>query len=804
MNQSTTPAVPTVQADAATPQPTVASRASILMVDDQPARLFSYEAVLSGLDVECVRALSGREALKQLLSKEFAAILLDVNMPEMDGFETARMIREHPRMERIPIIFITGIHVTEFDQLKGYEVGAIDYIAVPVVPDILRSKVAVLVELHQRRSALAALNKALSEARAELEAQHAKALAERDAGLRRSEGRHRALLENAPVAVAHNALDGRFEYVNRAFCKMVGYSPEELLTKRWQDLTHPEDVAHELQLADQVIAGTLADYTIQKRYLHKQGHSVWVNLFGNFVAEDGHAVQGVAVAIDISEQRSATTALMHSREQLILAKAAAYLGIHDWDIRNNSISWDERTREIWGAGPGEPVTFESFVAGLHPDDLATTQAAVNRALDPSGDGHYLATYRVINAVRGETYWVEATGRTFFEDGTPVRLVGTVQDVTQRVNAQLALKEANVRKDEFLAMLSHELRNPAAAIGNAAQALSRLVATRDSEQSLVGVIERQTQHLGRLLDDLLDVARITRGRIDIQRETVTLQSCLDLALETAQPIIQERRHRLTTSQWFEPLWLSADKVRLSQCIVNLLTNAARYTEPGGEIFIRMLIEATEAVVEVRDTGVGIAPEFLPRIFELFAQSERSLDRSQGGLGIGLAVCRKLVEMQGGRIDVTSPGIGHGSTFTIRLPLATAPASSQPAETTTGISHTRVLIVDDNIDAADSLELLLRLDGHATMTAYSARDALERAVTFAPEFVLLDIGLPEMDGYEVARRLKALLPQVRLIAVTGYGLAEDQLRAANAGFDAHMVKPVRITDIEAALVLPRRSM
>jgi PAS domain S-box-containing protein len=769
----------------------VKPRTSILLVDDQPARLLTYEAVLAGMDVECVRALSGREALKHLLTRDIALILLDVNMPEMDGFETARLIREHPRWERTPIIFVTGVNVSELDQLKGYEVGAIDYISVPVVPEILRSKVAVLVELHQRRRHLEALNNSLTEARSELEVRHASAIAERDAqlnaifehptetfvvlqavrdpcgtivdfryrnantnslellghtrnellgslltemfdpeqasrliaqcaqvlqtrqvaryeaqhgdkdffvtlfpmgpdcvvssgtniterkraeaALRHSEARQRALLDHAPVGVVHHSLDGKFEYVNRAFCKLTGYSAEELYTKRWQDLTHPEDVARDQQLAEQVIAGKRDDYTVEKRFIRKDGSLVWVNLFGSFVADDrGQAVEGVAVAIDITDQINSQRLLRESEARL--------------------------------------------------------------------------------------------------------------------------REANARKDEFLAMLSHELRNPAAAIGNAAQALSRLAVNREKEQSLIGIVERQIGQLGHLLDDLLDVSRITQGRIEINRERLSLQSCLDIALETTQPQIQEKKHRLTLSMCPEPLWVDADKVRLAQCIANLLTNAAKYTEPGGEIQVRTMTENDAAVVSITDNGIGMPAELIPRAFELFEQGERALDRSQGGLGIGLAVCRMLMEMQGGSVTGSSPGVGHGSTFTLRMPLANETDDASADESADNGGPARVMIIDDNRDAADSLALLLQLEEHATHTAYSGSDALEQAARFDPQFVLLDIGLPEMDGYEVARRLKAIVPQARLIAVTGYGLAGDKQRSADSGFEAHLVKPVSLTDIQ----------
>lgn len=665
-------AKPGAGADPAAPAEIAKPRVGILLVDDQPARLLTYEAILADLDVECVRATSGREALKHLLSREFALILLDVNMPEMDGFETARLIREHPRWERTPIIFVTGINVSNLDQLRGYEVGAIDYIPVPVVPEILRSKVKVLVELHQRRRHLEALNTSLKRAHAELENRAEAALRHRDA-------RHHALLDNAPVAVAHNTLDGRFEYVNRAFCKLLGYTAEELYARSWQDITHSDDVAADQQLADQVVAGDLHDYTLEKRYIRKDGSVVWVNLFGNFVADDsGRAVQGVACVVDVTEQHRAAEELNRS---------------HD--------------------------------------------------LIKESEAH--------------------------------------------------LRAVNERKDEFLAMLSHELRNPAAAIGNAAQALSRLV-QRDQEQSLVGIVERQIRHLGHLLDDLLDVSRVTRGRIEIDPERLTLQSCIDLALETTQPLIQEKRHRLTLDYWPEPLWVNADKVRFAQCIANLLTNAVKYTEPGGDIRLHTFIENNAAVVEVTDTGVGMPAELIPRVFELFVQGERPLDRSQGGLGIGLAVCRMLMEMQGGSVAASSPGIGRGSTFALRMPLASATLDTIPNHTADNSASTRVLIVDDNRDAADSLALLLQLEDHATSTAYSGADALAQAATFQPQFVLLDIGLPGMDGYEVARRMKILVPHARLIAITGYGLAGDRQRSAGSGFEAHLVKPVSLSDIQ----------
>jgi signal transduction histidine kinase len=522
-----------------------APRASILLVDDQPARLLSYEAILLGLGVQCVRALSGAQALEKLLEQEFAAILLDVNMPEMDGFEVARLVREHPRMERTPIIFVTAVNVSELDRMKGYELGAIDYIAVPVVPEILRSKVAVLVELHQRRGQLKALNAALDTARTKLDAEYQKLLAERDAQL-----------------------------------------------------------------------------------------------------------------------------------------------------------------------------------------------------------------------------------------------------------QATLKESDRRKDEFLAMLAHELRNPVAPIATAAELLSRLV-SHENQQTLVGIIQRQAVHLGRLLDDLLDVARITQGRIDLKREVIDIGACIQLAIETAEPLIRSKAHRLTVTQTLDAIHVNVDKIRLGQCMANVLVNAAKYTPEGGEICIRSYVDGDSVLVEIQDNGIGIAPEFLPRIFDLFAQAERGLDRSQGGLGVGLTVCKQIVEMHGGTVVASSPGWDRGATFTIRLSLAEPPAIAMSTTPAKVDSLLRVLIVDDNRDAADSLAMLLQFEGRQTQCAYSGEAALREVAAFDPQLVLLDIGLPGLDGYEVARRLKAAAPKLRVIALSGYGQVEDRQRSAAAGFDAHLVKPVDLDALKRAL-------
>jgi PAS domain S-box-containing protein len=647
-----------VAAASALSEPAPAQRASILLVDDQPARLLSYEAILYGLGVQCVRALSGAQALERLLEQEFAAILLDVNMPEMDGFEVARLVREHPRMERTPIIFVTAVHVSELDRLKGYELGAIDYIAVPVVPEILRSKVAVLVELHQRRGQLKALNASLSAARAKLDTEHQRALAERDAQLQ-------ALFE------------------------------------------HPTDLTAILK-AERDASGEIVDF------------------------------------IYVSANRNATALLGLPHEQ-VLGRPLREL------VPDRAAQGIARCRHV--IETGEIVRYDSRFADR---DLQVTLFA----------------------------------------GGKDCVVGSARDVTEPLRLQAALEESDRRKDEFLAMLAHELRNPVAPIATASELLSRLVSD-ENQQTLVGIIQRQAVHLGRLLDDLLDVARLTQGRIELRREVIDVATCIQLAIETAEPLIRSKGHRLTVTQTLDPNYVSVDKVRVGQCLANVLVNAAKYTPDGGDICIRSYVDDRHVVVEIQDNGIGIAPEFLPHIFDLFAQAERGLDRAQGGLGVGLTVCKQIVEMHDGTVQASSPGWDRGATFSLRFPIAERATARTTVAPPKADLLKRVLIVDDNRDAADSLAMLLQFEGRETQCAYSGEEALQGVAKFGPQLVLLDIGLPGLDGYEVARRLKAGSPQLRVIALSGYGQVEDRQRSAAAGFDAHLVKPVDLDALKRVL-------
>ena len=361
------------------------------------------------------------------------------------------------------------------------------------------------------------------------------------------------------------------------------------------------------------------------------------------------------------------------------------------------------------------------------------------------------------------------------------------------DAEEALRIANRRKDEFLAMLAHELRNPLAPIRNASEILERMLPESPRLQVTAGIIKRQIVHLSRLVDDLLDISRITQGRIELQHLPVELSSVITQAMESVESLMREKRHKVFVAASYEPLYVNGDHARLVQCLSNILTNAAKYTDAGGEIHVEVRREQGFALIAIADNGVGIPQELLPQIFDLFVQSERSLDRSQGGLGIGLSVVQRLIEMHGGRVSASSEGPGRGSRFEVRLPLIPAPRSVSEEHEAAVLSAKRILVVDDNYDAANSLVLVLNLSGHTAEAVYGASEALRRAAQLQPEVILLDIGLPGMDGYEVARRLRAAGNTARIMALTGYGQHEDVQRGKAAGFNAHLIKPVDLQQL-----------
>ena len=564
-------------------------KVSILLVDDQPSRLLTYESVLDGFGWNLVSARSGLEALDKLMRQEFAVVLLDVSMPDMDGFEAARLIHEHPRFEKTPIIFVTGVHVSELDRLTGYKVGAVDYVSIPVVPEILRGKVAVLVELYLKRRELRELNRTLASA-------------------------------NEQLAAANTNLQA------------------------------------------------------------------------------------------------------------------------------------EKTREL---------------------------ETLNRVLQ-----------------RANTE-LEQANRTL------------QSEIAERTRVEQALKAADRHKDEFLAMLAHELRNPLAPILNAVQLIRKKPLTDPQLLWSRDVIERQLGHLTRLVDDLLDVSRITRGKINLSRETVEVADLVARAVETVQPLIAERGHQLHLSVAPQSIRVFGDPLRLTQAVGNVLSNAAKYTENGGQISLTARQVDDRVEIRVQDTGIGIPTDMQPVIFDMFTQLNVPAGRAQSGLGIGLALVRKLLEMHGGSVSAFSEGNGRGSEFLITLPVIPSEITAGNGRTAVGLDSNvggetaqvrrRILVADDNSDALESLATLLELSGHEVFSAANGALALEAAERNLPEVALLDIGMPKLDGYEVARRIRAQPwgRRITLVALTGWGQESDRRRSGEAGFDSHLVKPLDLDKLTALL-------
>ncbi len=498
------------------------------------------------------------------------------------------------------------------------------------------------------------------------------------------------------------------------------------------------------------------------------------------------------------EKARADRRVTMNEERLRLAQGVAQIGTWDWDPETRVACFSAESRELLGLKDDDAGQQGEWKRNVHPKDLANVRAMLEECTAVRACE---IEYRYQHPQRGERWIYSKAG--LVEHSGHRHVVGICLDVTERREAEEALKEVNRRKDEFLAMLAHELRNPLAPIRNAAQLLNVHSSGNPEIEWARAVIERQTKHLVRLVDDLLDVSRMVRRQIVLQKRPVELAEIVQNAVETSRPLIRLRKHHLTVQLPEQPVLLQGDLTRLAQVISNLLNNAAKYTDDGGQIRLDAVVDNGTVIIRVRDTGLGVDADLLPHIFDLFTQADRTPDRAQGGLGIGLTLVKRLVELHGGSVEAYSEGLGSGAEFVVRLP--TLAASSEPVARThlrvpvvapADARSLRILIVDDNVDAADSIAMLLSMEGHQTRSVNTARAALLAVPDFKPEVVLLDIGLPEMDGYEVARHLRAQngTRGIRLVAVTGYGQPADRLRAHEAGFDEHMVKPVEPTVLQ----------
>jgi signal transduction histidine kinase/DNA-binding response OmpR family regulator len=685
-------------------------RTSILVVDDLPEQRLVIETILADLGQNLVFGHSGTDALREIMKREFAVILLDVNMPDIDGFETAELIRKYKRSAHTPIIFMTA-YADEMQTARGYSLGAVDYILAPVIPEVLRSKVKVFVELHNMQRQL-----------------------------------RRQVNERIALAAAEAARSAAEQNTRRS----------NFLSQASRSLSASLDIEVGKRKLLELAVPAVADGATL--ILIKDDGSLDRALSCSITGVDA------AILFEELEFEELPTAIQNEFSAVLAAaNSAAIKPVCGAALSTNDAQPDRGARTVTvPLTLGERSLGAMCVRTGADLDFATLEELANRA-----------------AIAFEN----------------ARLYRSLQnEIAERQQAETMLQDINQRKDEFLAMLSHELRNPLAPIRNAVEVIRMMALPEPKLAWANDVTERQVNHMTRLIEELLDVARINQGKIVLKTEAIDLREVAAHSVETVRPFIDSRQHKLTQEIPDSPIWLRGDFARLSQVISNLMNNAAKYTDNGGAIHLALTAEGGQAVIAVRDNGVGIAPDLLPKVFELFKQGEQSLDRGQGGLGIGLTLAQRLAQLHNGRIDASSDGIGKGSEFRLTLPCLTEVTRVADrvdlalSELACGVKC-RVLVVDDNADAVQTIAMFLELAGHEVKAVTDGRQALACANVYAPDVVVLDIGLPIIDGYQVAQQLRAI-EQMRsslVIALTGYGREGDRERALKAGFDSHLVKP-----------------
>ncbi len=507
-----------------------------------------------------------------------------------------------------------------------------------------------------------------------------------------------------------------------------------------------------------------------------------------------------AVQVELVAALQRADAARHDAERANQAAALSGVGAWELDLVNDTSRRSARHDQIFGYDPPLPEAdwgLRRFLEHVHPDDRAAAEDHLKRAV--TTDGQWEFECRIRRPDGAERWiWVHGASHEHDDDGHPVRLLGVVMDVTKRRSLETALRDADRHKDEFLAMLAHELRNPLGSILHASEVLARFATADPTAERASQILGRQISHLTRLVDDLLDVARMSRGQTQVRTTRLDLAGLVASIAEDAQSDFETRRLALDLELSSRPIWVEADGARITQAIGNLVSNAAKFTDAGGRVRLELSEDARDAILTVADTGVGMDTETLSGVFTTFAQDQQGLARAKGGLGLGAGIARGIVEMHGGTATATSRGAGHGSTFTVRLPLAEAPEMPPVPElgaTEDAVARRRILVIEDSGDMREVLEILLSEAGHDVTVAASGRAGIEMARQISPEIVLCDIGLAGgMDGYAVAHQLRQMDGNLSLIALTGYGRAADQERARGAGFDLHLTKPVSLSAIE----------
>jgi PAS domain S-box-containing protein len=626
--------------------------------------------------------------------------------------------------------------------------------------------------------------------------------------LRKSEELYRGTFENAAIGIAHVGLDGRWLRVNQAICQITGYEADELQRISFVDITYPDDVELDLSLVARLLAGEIINYSMEKRYLRKDGSLVWAHLTVSLLRDaDGTPLHFISAIEDITRKKASEEELNRQRHFIERLTDLMPSVLYVFDLLEQRIIWVNRpiSRNDSQRTVDDSVMNADFLSAVDPEDQELLADHFSR-LAACQDGEVLeCTYRV-RRKDGQRRWLRSSDAPFARDsGGQVReIVGVATDVTNARQIEHSLRDADQKKDNFIATLAHELRNPLAPIRNAVDVMRRVATTDPQLNWCRDLIDRQVAQMAHLVEDLLDVSRITSGKLTLRIEHLEMRIVVEQAIEIARPYIEAAGHELIINMPAQPIVLDGDLTRLAQVFSNLLINAAKYTDGQGKISLRIEELQDAVVVRVADTGIGIAPEHLPKVFTMFGQVTSALARSQGGLGIGLSLIKGLVEMHGGQITAHSEGAGKGSQFAVRLPKLNVDLDSDTVQTSeSGASNIkrayRILIADDSRDSADSLAMLLQLGGHEVHISYDGESALQMAELHRPEVLLLDIGMPGFNGYQVSQQIRSKLwgKSVVLIAQTGWGQDRDRELSSAAGFDHHLVKPVDPASLENLL-------
>jgi len=782
------------------PTPPVGARPRILAVDDQPENIVALCAALERVPADIVTASSGKEALKALLRGEFALVILDVQMPEIDGFETAALIRQRERTREVPIVFLTAISHEQHFVTRGYGLGAADYLRKPVDPEVLRAKVAVFVQLAQARAEVIRQAELLREAEVE-------------ALRRREERRYRELADTVPLVVWTTNGEGVIDYTNSQW-SMLGRPITAGDRDTYARILHPEDLdpfVHQSNAGRRMEVEWTGDYRLGPS---QSGEHRWYQVRVSPVRDEhGTVQQWIGTATDIDVRRRAETSVrLLASLSAALAQAvelehvidAAMTAICPRFGRKCLIVIDDGRQRVAGKsgvdGEIEQGTIESL-----------WRAAVespSRVLVVGDSEYHVRALRARGKLLG---LIASSGELGAELETTM-----IADLTARIAAALdasllyreaqtertRLADANRSKDEFLATLSHELRTPLNAVLGWVKLLRAGEVEGDGVARALEVIERNARMQVQMVADLLDVSRIVSGKLSLDMQPLDVGEVLEMAVEGVRPLATKKKVVLRFVAPTRQLAVNGDRARFHQVFGNLLSNALKFTKDRGSIEIHTRRDGTDVVISVKDDGVGIDPAFLPHIFERFRQADGSSVRRHGGLGLGLAIARHVVEQHSGTI-VAESELGKGATFTVRLPLSEIPAPSIPPvpdATRATLAGLSILLLEDDADGRKLIETLLLKFGAKVKTTSSVAEAIAAMQSQTFDAVVSDVGLPERDGYSFAREIRAneaAGTHLPLLALTAYASTEDRERALAAGFDAHLVKPLEAEDLRTTL-------